>query len=286
VPSIGELELHFALDYLTRFGYLPYRKPDEPVGMIDEGLREFQRWFGLKQDATLGPKTFRAMQQLRCGVPDKFDKTNPDHSHSIKMMRLAKAKRKQWQKEGLHYYIKSYVRDIPEAVQDDIFEGAWDAWDMICGLRIYRTSDPREADLVVDTGEGKRSNFDGRGGILAWAYMPQGKDMQLRMKFDLGETWVDQPNKRGVLLFNVACHEFGHMLGLEHSDREDALMAPHYNPCISTPQWDDIEKIQRLYGKNGLAKQMMRGEPKRYTVVCADLEVQGYSLNPTPNERR
>jgi len=276
-------EIGFAVHYLVRFGYLPYKIKEDhdiPVETLKAGLKDFQRVYGLSQDGVVGSKTIRAMEQPRCGIPDKLDKNNPDHKHAIKMMRLAKASKKKWQKDGLHYYVKSYVRDIPEAVQDDIFEGAWDAWDIVCGLRIMRTTSARDADLVVDTGEGRRSNFDGQGGVLAWAYMPQGKEMQLRMKFDLGETWVDQPNKRGVLLFNVACHEFGHMLGLEHSDREDALMAPHYNPCIDTPPWDDIEKIQRLSGKNGLAKQMMRGEPKRFSVVCTDLQVQGFSLTP------
>jgi hypothetical protein len=79
--------------------------------------------------------------------------------------------------------------------------------------------------------------------------MPDGSDQQLLMKFDLDETWIENANQRGILLENVACHEFGHLLGLTHSQVQGALMAPYYNAAISTPQQnDDIPRILARYG--------------------------------------
>ena len=82
------------------------------------------------------------------------------------------------------------------------------------------------------------------GGVLAHAFFPEDG----RTHFDDDETWV--VNRTGIDLFIVAAHEFGHSLGLDHSDNNNALMAPYYTGYIPDYKLhpDDIAGIQAHYG--------------------------------------
>ena len=58
----------------------------------------------------------------------------------------------------------------------------------------------------------------------------------------------------GTDLLQVAAHEFGHVLGLQHTTAAKALMSPFYTfryPLSLSP--DDRRGIQQLYGRPRLA---------------------------------
>ena len=78
--------------------------------------------------------------------------------------------------------------------------------------------------------------------MLAHAYFPiYGGDAH----FDDSEVWtIGTP--AGTNLFQVAAHEFGHSLGLGHSDIRQALMAPFYRGYDANYKLnsDDILAIQ------------------------------------------
>ncbi|XP_067095278.1 matrix metalloproteinase-9 isoform X2 [Osmerus mordax] len=66
--------------------------------------------------------------------------------------------------------------------------------------------------------------------------------------YDQDKKWGFCPD-RGYSLFLVAAHEFGHALGLDHSNIQDALMFPMYSYVEKFAlHKDDIEGIQYLYG--------------------------------------
>ena len=58
-------------------------------------------------------------------------------------------------------------------------------------------------------------------------------------------------NQTGIDLFIVAAHEIGHAIGLGHSQRPYALMAPYYRGYIPGFQLrhDDIAGARTLYGR-------------------------------------
>ncbi|XP_069495734.1 72 kDa type IV collagenase [Ambystoma mexicanum] len=66
--------------------------------------------------------------------------------------------------------------------------------------------------------------------------------------YDDDRKWGFCPDQ-GYSLFLVAAHEFGHALGLEHSDDPGALMAPIYTYTKNFKlSQDDVSGIQELYG--------------------------------------
>ena len=88
--------------------------------------------------------------------------------------------------------------------------------------------------------------FDGVGGTLAHAFFPvYGGDAH----FDKSEKWT-MNTEVGTNLLQTAAHEFGHSLGLSHSDKSNALMAPFYRGYESKVRLDtdDINAITSLYG--------------------------------------
>ena len=68
--------------------------------------------------------------------------------------------------------------------------------------------------------------------------------------FDDDEQYTTGTN-RGVNLDWVAVHEFGHSLGLEHSNVRESIMYPWYKGYKANIQLtpDDILGIQALYGE-------------------------------------
>lgn len=195
-------------------------------------VESFQRFAGLPATGQLDEDTAGVILTPRCGLSDSLRVT-------------AEAR---WRRNRLRYYVDAFVDGIDQRTQHEILREAWRAWESVADVRLQQVGSAQEADIVISTGRGPRAGFDGPSGTLAWAQLPNGSDQQLLMRFDLGEKW-DAGQGSGILLLNVACHEFGHLLGLDHSQVNGALMAPFYSRQISRPQSrDDIPRIQAYYG--------------------------------------
>lgn len=227
----------FAINYLSHYGYLRGNIRSLAVDSATAGslmslaLVAFQNVAGLPPTGELDDATEAKMRQPRCGCLD------------IQRSGVLEAK---WRKTNLTYRIAAYVGGLSKADVDDLVALAWGDWMAVANIRLTPTLDTN-ADIVISAGRGRGDGFDGPSGTLAYAYLPNGDDRQLVCKFDLDETWVKSGG--GIWFRNVAAHEFGHLLGLEHSRIPTALMAAFYSQAVASPkQADDIPKIRALYG--------------------------------------
>lgn len=247
-------EARMAVQYLNAFGYLGRELEDWKditLGDLVDALASFQEFFGLKQSGILDTAVVRSMEKYRCGCPDVVSPDTVAGAEFLRVRQFAATNLPRWQKTSIKYTVEAYVSGLSKTEQDEVFDKAFDAWERVCGITVERAGPGQTADVVIGTGQGQRSNFDGAGGTLAWAYLPQGDDRQLVMKFDMDESWVGTggASARGILMFNVAAHEFGHLLGLDHSRVQTALMAPFYDPNTASPRDnDDIPRAQARYG--------------------------------------
>ncbi|CAI9554540.1 unnamed protein product, partial [Staurois parvus] len=122
-------------------------------------------------------------------------------------------------------------------------------WSEVTPLTFTEVYEGR-ADIVIDFTRywhGDNLPFDGPGGILAHAFFPK-THREGDVHFDYDEAWTIG-NSIGTDLLQVAAHEFGHVLGLQHSSVSKSLMSPFYSfryPLSLSA--DDKQGIQYLYG--------------------------------------
>uniref|UniRef100_A0A8C5KQ52 Stromelysin-3 n=1 Tax=Jaculus jaculus TaxID=51337 RepID=A0A8C5KQ52_JACJA len=181
----------------------------------------------------------------RCGVPDPPD--GPNARNRQKRFVLSGGR---WEKTDLTYRILRFPWQlVREQVRRTVAE-ALQVWSEVTPLTFTEVHEGR-ADIMIDFTRywhGDNLPFDGPGGILAHAFFPK-THREGDVHFDYDETWTIGDNQ-GTDLLQVAAHEFGHVLGLQHTTAAKALMSPFYTfrypPSLSP---DDRRGIQHLYGR-------------------------------------
>ncbi|XP_054830874.1 matrix metalloproteinase-18-like [Eublepharis macularius] len=218
--------------YLDKFFPSIYKSDSRT---LEERIMEMQKFFHLTVTGKMDAETGKVMKQPRCGVPD---------------VAQYRASPQVWTKKVLTYRINNYTPDLPKSRVEQIIRQALNVWSEVTPLTFQRTYGPADIEISFAYGaHGDYNPFDGRGGTLAHAYFP-GRDIGGDAHFDESERWSE--SNREVNLFLVAAHEFGHSLGLEHSNVRGALMFPTYyyvNPNSFRLPLDDKQRIWRLYGK-------------------------------------
>lgn len=135
----------------------------------------------------------------------------------------------------IRYFIDS-LPDVDDA--ETIVGNAFQQWSRALPVAISQTTARDEATLIVTT-----ELLDGPEGRKSDTHVgPPTVYDQLSMVFDSGEEWDPQ------LLSHVACHEFGHILGLRHTNAPGQLMSPIINLQLDGPQLEDIERAQAIWG--------------------------------------
>lgn len=203
-------------NYLRSLGY---------TGDLEDMVRQYQQFNGLKADGVLGPRTKRQLENpRRCGMPDHMGSGNC-----------------AWGRADVTYQAALQLQQLTVAETTSIFARACRQWNAVCGIRLQPARGDRP-DIVADVGSGRRHDFDGPGGVLAWSEMPCGSERQLQQMYDRDERWSQS------MLLAVVCHEIGHAIGIPHIQAGN-LMAPYYDPDVTGPQAGDIAEAVRRYGQ-------------------------------------
>uniref|UniRef100_A0A2P2I1R8 Matrix metalloproteinase-14-like n=1 Tax=Hirondellea gigas TaxID=1518452 RepID=A0A2P2I1R8_9CRUS len=266
-----------ALMYLSRYGYMDpaATNPENGALLSLEAVRsaiiEFQAFAGLNQTGELDAETREMMNRRRCGNKDIIG-----HGANTRRKKRYALQGSRWRVRNLSYKVTKYPSGLTRAAVDKEIAIAFNAWEEVSDLTFKpATTGKVHIDIRFARGEhGDGDPFDGRGGTLAHAYFPiYGGDAH----FDDAEHWTIE-SYRGTNLLQVAAHEFGHSLGLSHSDVHASLMAPFYRGYERKFDLhnDDIVAIQKLYGK---PKRVPPFGPSRPTTTTT--AVPGTPISPS-----
>ncbi|XP_064614904.1 matrix metalloproteinase-14-like isoform X2 [Liolophura sinensis] len=267
-------------DYLVKYGYL---KPQDPrTGALRteesyrEGLKIFQEFAGLNITGVLDSETMTMMQMPRCGVADEIG-----NGLRVRRRRRYTIQGSKWRKSPLTYKITTYTQKLTRQQVDDAVERAFKVWSDVSQLQFRKTTGTPDFEIYfARASHGDGNPFDGAGKTLAHAFFPQfGGDAH----FDDDERWT-VGTSRGVDLFQVAAHEFGHSLGLSHSQVRSALMAPFYRGYQENFELDqdDVVAIQTLYGtrRQSTTRTPVTQPPTRIRPVSGG----GVTVNTLPRD--
>ncbi|MBX9259508.1 matrixin family metalloprotease, partial [Desmonostoc muscorum CCALA 125] len=134
-------------------------------------------------------------------------------------------------------------------------------WSIYAPLNFVEVADsgPAPSDSSYAAGSYPQIRFgthyiDGSNNVLAHGYYPSSTTEGLAgdIHFDSSETWKASPSG-GFDLLEVAVHELGHALGLNHEPTQTAIMNPYYGGRYSGLGTaflfqDDINGIRDIYG--------------------------------------
>ncbi|XP_038055508.1 matrix metalloproteinase-18-like [Patiria miniata] len=252
-----------AMGYMSKYGYMGDMDEDDwntdsvSDKQMKKSIKMMQKFMGLKATGELDEMTMMMMDKPRCGLPDvPPSSATPNDTQTGPLSYNHFGRR--WGKQEITFRILNYPSTMPSSEAREALIRAFLVWSDVTPLTFRETGRtvPEYADFYIKFGtrsHGDAYPFDGRGGVLAHAFLPgtNSGDIEGDVHFDDEELFT-YASYSGTNLFQVAAHEIGHSLGLTHSNDPTALMAPFYpgwQPTFYLP-YDDIAGIQSLYGSN------------------------------------
>lgn len=246
--------LHVVKLYLARYGYLDDVNSDEKNDDFDEALEaaveDYQNFYHLNATGELDGPTITQMLMPRCGVPDK----KSSHKHGKKLLHTVSHyqffdNNQRWPpgKTNLTYAFRSNypTNYIPPVVR------AFNTWASRTGYFTFsRVNDVARADLKIswergDHGDG--ADFVNGTRVLAHAFTPTDG----RFHYNANQNWSIGAQRNAYDVETVALHEIGHLLGLNHSQFQIAIMWSTITiGRVKGLDSDDINGIRALYNVN------------------------------------
>lgn len=159
----------------------------------------------------------------------------------------------QWSQSPVTFSMMNCPSNVDCVKAHQTVREAARTWDDASGLSLVEVTGPADIQILWTAGSPAEGiNFDGPGGVLAYAHLPTESlgEPAGNIYFDDAENWVfhEPSSLYEIHLWTIAAHEFGHALGLGHSSNPASIMWQEYYGA-ETLYLDDIEGIQALYGQ-------------------------------------
>jgi len=213
-----------------------------------EALKAYQDFHGLEQSGKLDSGTLAELRKKRCAMADIGEFS----THGNK-----------WNKTTLTYGFVNYTSDnnlTPASIHQAVAQ-AFALWAAETPLSFRRVNIDANPDIRIRFASGNHgdgANFDGASGVLAHAFYPPPNSGSLAgdAHFDEAESWTINipPGSNKIDLVTVAAHEFGHSLGMRHSNVSGSLMFPSYSGPNRKLHSDDKAGIRSIYGVYDIAQ--------------------------------
>ncbi|KAI3829130.1 hypothetical protein L1987_03246 [Smallanthus sonchifolius] len=250
VKGIHNLKL-----YLSHFGYLNYQNNSNATNLeedhfdeeLEAAIKLYQVYYHLNATGTLDAPTVSKMVMPRCGFFDKEAHQYDDkYLHTVSRYRFFPG-RPKWPK-GKRHLTYAFGSRFPNRFRP-LVARAFRKWAnasryfTFSRARTYKSADLKISFACRAHGDG--APFDGPGGVLAHAFAPTDG----RLHYDADDRWVVGAVSNAYDVETLALHEIGHLLGLGHSQYENAIMWAAFSSGVTKGlNSDDIQGLKALYG--------------------------------------
>ncbi|NEU95336.1 matrixin family metalloprotease [Bradyrhizobium uaiense] len=126
---------------------------------------------------------------------------------------------------------------------------AFDRWESAANIDFHEVTDAAANQIRLGL-----SHIDGPNNIVGQEQnsYSAGSEIASDITFDMDEGWHlvngQLVSNGGVSFYDVALHEIGHSLGLDHYNISPAIMNAVVNPAVTDLTQSDIDGVRALYG--------------------------------------
>ncbi|KAG5050651.1 metalloendoproteinase 5-MMP-like [Glycine soja] len=215
-------------DYLSDYGYIESSGPftDSFDQEIISAIKTYQNFSNLQVTGGLNKQLIQQMLSIRCGVPD----VNFDYNFTDDNISYPKAGHRWFPNRNLTYGFLP-ENQIPDNMTK-VFRDSFARWAQASGTLSLTETTYDNADIQVGFYNFTNSRIEVYGGSLIFLQPDSSKKGVVLLNGNMG--WL-LPSENATLskddgvldLETAAMHQIGHLLGLDHSHKEDSVMYPY-----------------------------------------------------------